>query len=156
MREKPESSFLHPNLFPIDLLTWVWFHENHCYMMLAFSLMKLLICIWLISEHVDFWWFCMMLMNVAVLLFLNCQESLMNMLMLLLVDNAWGCMLGWIMLYDVVAAVSKTFPVQICFSWLIFALLLIDVWSMMRIPYCCPNLCPVQNFFSWFCWLVVS
>lgn len=57
----------------------------------------------------------------AVLLFLSCPWNLMNIFMLLLVDNAWSCMLVWIMLFDVV-------------DWW-----LEDTLKLMLLPCCCYN-----------------
>jgi hypothetical protein len=65
--EKHGFHFSCLKLFSFDLLTWLWFHENPCHMMLVCSGMKLLICIWLISGHVDSWWCCMNLGNTVAL-----------------------------------------------------------------------------------------
>lgn len=46
---------------------------------------------------------------------LSCQENLMNVFMLLLVDDAWGCMLGRIMLFDVVDAMKIMNIAVVCF-----------------------------------------
>ena len=146
MREKSEFLFLPPNLFPIDLLTWLWFHENHCYIMLVLSLMKLLICIWLISGHVEIlnswrWWtsasvimnpicfsstFTWIVFGLFVCLLLNDYYCLIAMMIgMLIVVESWVWTIA-LLLHE--PTIPKKNPLNYAWSLLLLLCLFVHDW----------------------------
>lgn len=147
LAKKSWVSFLCTNAFSIDLLTWLWFLENHCYRMFVFSLMNLLMGVWLISEHVDSCWFYILLTKACCCFNpLSCSE-----IHLVCVLRAGVMMLHkYICLAILCLARNLTDDDAYCyFATVIFVQEIPLVVFGLLIFWCCIMM------FHWPCWLIV-
>ena len=142
LRETWFSFFSCLKLCSFDLLICGGFNENHCYFLVAWCLMKLLVCLVCISEHFDFHAYMKMMIMLlswnpnSVQIFLMANACLVDdwyCLMVImpcpcvfllenLLDDCWTMELNWWMLLKLMLAFYRNLV-------------------LMRIGYCCYSCC---------------